>query len=103
MKKLLSKIKTIHGDIELVWPTKILDNNKKTELYGLTNYNEKFRIAIQKGLEKKVEQQTIMHELIHVFTIPFSVDISEHEVEILSIQIIHMLKNNPELVKYLTR
>jgi hypothetical protein len=98
----IKTIHTIHGKIKVLWPTKILDEDRKTELYGLTNYNENMQIAIQKGLYKKVEQQTLMHELIHMFTMPFSVELTEHEVEILAVQIIHLMKNNPKLIKYLS-
>jgi hypothetical protein len=58
-------------------------------------------INIKSGQQKLLEADTILHEAVHVLDEIFQLGLTERHVYCLTGGIIALLRDNPELVKYL--
>jgi len=52
-----------------------------------------------RGLEKSVDDATVLHEAIHIISDHLSLDLDEHEVSGLSQGLFALFKDNPEFLR----
>lgn len=58
-------------------------------------------ISIRKGLKLETEQDTLLHEVFHAIDHLMGTKCSERQIASLATGLIAVLKDNPELLKYL--
>ncbi|HXP82597.1 MAG TPA: hypothetical protein VN976_22045 [Verrucomicrobiae bacterium] len=56
-------------------------------------------IRVLRGLEKSVDDATVLHEAIHIISDHLSLDLDEHEVSGLSQGLFALFKDNPEFLR----
>lgn len=86
---------------------KELEKESNTDLYGITTHGH-LEIALQPDVADMVLRETLLHEVLHA--VLFNTGISdrmtdkaeEHLVRALSPALFSLLRENPELVRYLT-
>lgn len=60
-------------------------------------------IQVKEGLARCMEQQTVLHEIVHTTEFMYGISLTETEVDCIASNLLYVLKNNPELVKYLVQ
>lgn len=71
------------------------------ELYGVTK-RDKLLIKVNSCLPKDLKKQTLIHELLHALELNSSIKYcSEAQIEQLSHGLLFVIKNNPELIRWL--
>lgn len=86
---------------------KELEKESNTDLYGITTHGH-LEIALQPDVADMVLRETLLHEVLHA--VLFNTGISdrmtdkaeEHLVRALSPALFSLLRDNPDLVRYLT-
>jgi hypothetical protein len=63
----------------------------------------KLRISIREGLAPAEERSTLLHEALHCVSHAMGLHLSESRIERLETGILALLKDNPQLVAYLTK
>ena len=63
---------------------------------------DKSTIWIQEGQTESGERNTALHELCHFLDYRADLDMTEHQVLVLTNMLLGLLKDNPRLIKYLT-
>ena len=66
---------------------------------GLTKYMD-LSIAVQESMPPPLEQEVVFHEITHAIEKSLDLDLSEHQVEVLSCGWIQVLRDNPGLLDY---
>ena len=66
---------------------------------GLTKYTE-LTILVQDNLMLPLEQEVVFHEITHAIEKSLDLDLSEHQVEVLSCGWVQVLRDNPKLLDY---
>jgi len=81
--------------------TVALEDAHDFELAGLIEHNRQ-RIRVKHNLAPDETRETLLHEVIHGVASAAAVDLSERKVRALSRVLYATLRENPELVTYLT-
>lgn len=102
MKELPNKINTVSGTLELRQVKEVKDSDG-SDLFGICLYGKDFKILIRKDMKDCLKQQTLLHELIHSIENAHGIGLKEETVDILATGISFILRNNPELVKFLSK
>src|SRR3954467_14576860 len=66
---------------------------------GLTRYVD-LSILVQDKLVGPLEQEVIFHEITHAIEKSLDLDLTEHQVEVLSCGWVQVLRDNPKLLDY---
>ena len=93
----LNSVRVLGKDFKLRYET---EGNLELQDYGHMKYT-KLEIAIRDGMPKQLEQDTLMHELIHAIEVQTDLNLSEAQVRTLGCGIVQVLADNPELAKFL--
>lgn len=93
----MDKIKVGYKNYELVKEERVFDNNNQ-ELYGEINYDVE-TIRISKRFSKNLQNQAILHELIHAIADRYQLDINKDErtVDLLAAGIYELILDNTGL------
>jgi hypothetical protein len=91
--KILGKVYTI----KFVGAEGINDSNMGACL------DERQEISVRHGLSPDMEKDTVLHECFHAVDFALNTKLTERQVSAFATGVYAMLKENPELVKYLTR
>jgi len=85
----------------LIFKVKKSNYSEIDDSYGTTN-REQQKINIQSGLTKDLERITLIHELLHALELNSGIKYcDENQIEQFAHGLYFVLKNNPELVRYL--
>lgn len=95
---------TVKVDAERI---KELEKESDTDLYGITTHGH-LEIVLQPDVADMVLRETLLHEILHA--VLFNTGLSdrmtdkaeEHMVRALSPALFSLLRENPDLVRYLT-
>lgn len=66
---------------------------------GLTKYMD-LSISVQDTIPLALEQEVVFHEITHAVEKSLDLDLSEHQVEVLSCGWVQVLRDNPGLLDY---
>ena len=66
---------------------------------GLTRYAN-LSIHVQDELPHALEQEVVFHEITHAIEKALDLELSEHQVEVLSCGWVQVLRDNPKLLDY---
>ena len=66
---------------------------------GLTKYMN-LSILVQTDLPPSLEQEVVFHEIMHAIEKSLDLELTEHQVEVLSCGWIQVLRDNPKLLDY---
>jgi hypothetical protein len=66
---------------------------------GLTKYMD-LSISVQEDVPLALEQEVIFHEITHAVEKSLDLDLTEHQVEVLSCGWVQVLRDNPSLLDY---
>lgn len=93
------KIKIIHQDYTIAFQPepKLADG---TRCAGFTD-TENGRIVVAENLKPDNQREVLLHELIHAVDDTLSIGLKEKEVHQLSVGLYTVLKENPNLRKFL--
>ena len=93
----MDKIKVGYKNYELLKEELIIDNNNQ-ELYGEINYSTE-TIRISNKFSKNLQNQAILHELIHAISDKYQLDINKDErtVDLLAAGIYELILDNTGL------
>ncbi len=66
---------------------------------GLTKYMD-LSISVQEDVPLALEQEVVFHEITHAVEKSLDLDLTEHQVEVLSCGWVQVLRDNPNLLDY---
>lgn len=66
---------------------------------GVTKYTQ-LEILVQDHLMLPLEQEVVFHEITHAIEKSLDLDLTEHQVEVLSCGWVQVLRDNPKLLDY---
>ena len=61
---------------------------------------QRIRVLDQQGFEN--ERDTVLHEIVHALDYQLQLHLKEQQVHLLGTGLLHLLRENPKLVKYIT-
>lgn len=97
------KIRVGPCDWDVVLKDEFLDDDDDIQLGAATISD--LEIGIRKDINKQIEQETLMHEVLHAVFAQSGVDLShnkeERVVAAISPYLLMLLRDNPKLYKYL--
>ena len=93
-KEFLKKLRIGSVDYTIKEKSCVLLNNEAK--YGTCDFSEQI-IEIEKRASNQRKIQTLLHELLHAISYEYSLDLSEHQVELLSIGLLQVFRDNPSL------
>lgn len=100
--KPISRIKILGSPWAVSWQEKVTDDDGNS-CFGTSDL-EKQVIAIEEGLTPyEKEQETFIHELIHVLKHIAEIEDNEEETSRFARVLLAVLKDNPNLLTYLKR
>lgn len=92
-----SRVKLLASDLDIVMVSNLTEGNHTA--FGI--YDDKTStISVLDGCSKSATQDTIVHEIIHAILQAYELD-SEKIVRVLTPGILSIIRENPDLVKYL--
>ena len=77
---------------------KLLDDDGSTKLNGHIKYGDT-TIDIERNISDETKLITLMHEIVHGCDTFAFAELTEKQVELMSNQLVCVLKNNPEFVE----
>jgi hypothetical protein len=66
---------------------------------GLTKYMN-LSILVQNDLPAPLEQEVVFHEITHAIEKSLDLELTEHQVEVLSCGWVQVLRDNPKLLEF---
>jgi len=97
-----TEINSITGKLPIKYVKIVNPKNPSEELSGMY-FEKEPKIHIMHDLGFDQNCNTIIHEFLHHIANYSNTHLSEKQVYDLTLNIVHMIRNNPELIKYITQ
>jgi len=92
------KVRVLGRDITFTYPK---EGGLDLEEYGKFTLGT-LSISVQDGLPAALEREVVLHELLHAIDHSMDLGLSERHINSLGVLIMHMLSDNPDLLRYLS-
>lgn len=98
----INKVKVGYVTYPVKWSSEVIDDDGN-KLYGHVRFLPQEEITVWKGASSLRQQESLLHEIIHVVDNNLELGLRERQVKLLSEGLFGVFKDNPGLVKWLVK